>query len=647
MNRRVLRRGAVLTASSLCLSVLSGCEPAPRGEEPESGSLGRAALSPPVHKAFRVMSYNVRGPAEEDTGAWTWANRRAAVIQRILANSPDIVGTQESQRPTGGPDLPADLLAGLSGTYDVYDPGGGSPKLIFYKKGRFAYAPEVGKGNESLTNPYPSTDKCYPNATGKKISWVGLKDLSSGQVYLVVNTHLAFSAACAKGRLSEADEIADFLKSKPSTLPVVLMGDFNTDAQSDSTPGEKTIENLEANARLFRTARHDGTTDADTATFNSGWKARAPTGSARLDYILHNGGTLTSTAPSIDRTASSGLTPSDHYALLATLRGSLFAPGSTLTAVPNGASASTQLFFADLNGDGCADRISWNSAVGEGETWWARSRCDGGFDTAVKNEGAYSGVATTRFFFADVNGDKCADKILWRPTLGDGELRVYPSRCDGTFGERVAVTHAGSQSESTRYAFADVTGDGCADLLRWNPKERSGNFETFPARCGTTPSFGAAVVSTAGANTSEGTSVYFADVDGDKRADRILWNPAQEGGKTRVYRSTGAGAFALAFVHEEGTSGVSTSRFYFADVDGDGRADKIFWRPTFREGRMQIYLSSGSDFGSSPVMDNTGFSQAEATSFFFANLDGQGGADKVYWNPGAYNGDSKVFLALD
>ena len=45
----------------------------------------------------------------------------------------------------GGPDIPVDLYVGLSGTYSMCDPGGGSPKLIFYKKGRFALSPEVGQ----------------------------------------------------------------------------------------------------------------------------------------------------------------------------------------------------------------------------------------------------------------------------------------------------------------------------------------------------------------------------------------------------------------------------------------------------------------------------------------------------------------------
>ncbi|ATB39458.1 hypothetical protein CYFUS_004902 [Cystobacter fuscus] len=643
-------RARPVVVSSLLTSLLWGCGPQEAVPEDDAaaplGELRAAAVT--GHKAFRVMTYNVRGPL--DTGVRAWPNRKAAVIQRILANNADIVGVQEAQSPSGGPSIPADLIAGLTGTdkpYGVYNPGGGSPKLIFFKKSRFEIAPEVGSGNEALVNPYAASAECFSHAEGKKIAWVGLRDLSTGQVYFVANTHFAYSAICSLGRQKEAAQMGNFLVTKPAGLPVVAMGDFNTDAQSPSTPDESTMEDLESLGHLYRTARFDGTTREEDATFNNAWQGGTPsTKYSRLDYILHSGGEITSTSPSIDRTESGGLTPSDHFAVLATIRPSIFASCSTLTTVPSGTSASTQLFFADVTGDGCADRISWNYTAGEGETWVAKSGCDGSFAAAVKNEGAVSVVATTRFFFADVTGDGCADKILWRPTLADGEVRIYPSRCDGTFGDRVAFTAAASTSESTRLFFADVTGDGAADLLRWNPKERSGAFETFIARKGTTPSFGAAVRSTDGANTSEDTRVYFADVDGDGKADRLTWNPGQDGGRTRVYRSAGTGAFSFSFAHDEGTSGVDTSRFYFADVDGDGKADKIFWRPTFRQGRMQIYLSSGTDFGSSPLMDNTGFSGSENTDFFFANIDGRGGADKVYWNPGAYDGASKVFRAL-
>lgn len=482
---RFVRTGFVLSA--LLASLVGACGPqdgASSGDLPSRDVLlGEArAAATTGHKAFRVMTYNVRGPL--DTGVLAWPNRKAAVIQRILANNADIVGVQEAQAPAGGPSIPADLIAGLTGTdkpYGVYNPGGGSPKLIFFKKSRFEMAPEVGHGNESLVNPYAPGAPCFSHAEGKKIAWVGLRDLTSGQVYFVANTHFAYAAACSLGRLKEAAQMAAFLATKPAGLPVIAMGDFNADAQSTSTPGESTLEDLEAGAKLFRTARFDGTTGEDDATFNNAWDGTPSTNYARLDYIFHNGGVLTSSAPAIDRTESGGNTPSDHFAVLATLRPALFSAGSTFSPTPGGTSPATQVFFADVTGDGCADRISWNATLGEGETWVAISRCDGSFVAAVKNEGAFSAVSTTRFSFADVTGDGCADKVLWRPTLGDGEVRIYPGTGTNFAGSPVMDNTGYSGSENTTFAFADIDGRGGADKVYWNPNSYDGDTKVFRA----------------------------------------------------------------------------------------------------------------------------------------------------------------------
>ena len=278
-----------LVVSSVLTSLVWGCG---------SQEVGSGDAPPPVlqqgaagvtgHQAFRVMTYNVRGPA--DSGVRSWPNRKAAVIQRILANNPDIVGVQEAQSPSGGPSIPADLIAGLTGTdkpYAVYHPGGGSPKLIFYKKSRFELAPEVGSGNEALVNPYASSAECFSHAEGKKIAWVGLRDLLSGQVYFVANTHFAYAAECSLGRKKEAEQMGNFLASKPAGLPVVAMGDFNVDAQGLSTPDESSIEDLESLGHLHRTMRFDGTTREEDATFNNAWQGGTPsTKYNRLDYIL-------------------------------------------------------------------------------------------------------------------------------------------------------------------------------------------------------------------------------------------------------------------------------------------------------------------------------------------------------------------------
>ncbi|PTL82170.1 hypothetical protein [Vitiosangium sp. GDMCC 1.1324] len=54
--------------------------------------------------------------------------------------------------------------------------------------------------------------------------------------------------------------------------------------------------------------------------------------------------------------------------------------------------------------------------------------------------------------------------------------------------------------------------------------------------------------------------------------------------------------------HTAGTSGVSETRLYFTDVNGNGHADKLFWRPDYREGRIQVYLGSATGFAGAPLM---------------------------------------------
>ncbi len=75
--------------------------------------------------------------------------------------------------------------------------------------------------------------------------------------------------------------------------------------------------------------------------------------------------------------------------------------------------------------------------------------------------------------------------------------------------------------------------------------------------------------------------------------------------------------------------------FYFTDVNGAGHADKLFWRPDYREGRIQVYLGSATGFAGGPLMDNTGWSQSANTQYFF----------KVYWNHGAGDGSSRAYLS--
>jgi hypothetical protein len=121
---------------------------------------------------------------------------------------------------------------------------------------------------------------------------------------------------------------------------------------------------------------------------------------------------------------------------------------------------------------------------------------------------------------------------------------------------------------------------------------------------------------------------------GAKTADTATFNSSWKSPST-TFLST----------HTGGSSGVPTTRLYFTDVNGDGHADKLFWRPDYREGRIQIYLGSATGFAGGPLMNNPGYSQSANTQYFFADLDGSGATDQIYWNHGADGGNSRVYLS--
>ncbi|MFY0533842.1 FG-GAP repeat domain-containing protein [Nannocystis pusilla] len=135
------------------------------------------------------------------------------------------------------------------------------------------------------------------------------------------------------------------------------------------------------------------------------------------------------------------------------------------------------------------------------------------------------------------------------------------------------------------------------------------------------------------------------DVNGDGLADKIVWDPEAVEGRTRVYAGVGDGSFALLAEHTGGTSGVAASRFFHADIDADGHADKLFWRPSFRQGHPQLYLGRPDGFDPSPMMVNSGPSESADNRYFLADIDASGSHDLIAWDAGE-GGATRAYLAL-
>ena len=588
------------------------------------------------HQAFRVMTYNVRHVTNDDTGQYAWSARSSAVMETIAVNDPDIFGVQESSSQI----IQDDLVAAFDADYDRYQPPNGSPKTIFFKRSRFRrIETDEVEGFFGIPNPYQEGAACHSNASGRTAAWVKLEDLQSARGYLVVNVHVAHGAACGAARNAAAERLHTLFAEQSEGLSIVLIGDLNSDPQraSGHVPEDRVIELLEApqrSYRLLRSARH-GTTNASTATFNSAWK-QPSTSHLRLDYIFTSIADATTYHPAVDRREVGGISPSDHFPVLATIRHAPFAPDPIVDV--HDADHTSRLAFADVNGDGLVDKLTWSTTPGALRV--AAGDGTGRFEDPVLDPTPTA--AGESLFFADVNGDGCADRIAWGNAIEEGRLRVFLSSCDGTFSAQ-AQHSPGRQVPGTGWMFARIDDDPCEDRIAWDPSD--GKARVALSTCD--GSFGAELPSDDDAASSiPEVGIALADVTGDGLADKIAWDPTAFDGRTRIFAGNGDGTFSFLTDHTSGTSGVATSRFHYADIDGDGHADKLFWRDDFRQGHIQLYMGHADGFDAHPIMVNAGVSESPDARYFFADVDANGSSDLILSNLSEHPGETHVHLAL-
>ncbi|CAD5254969.1 MULTISPECIES: VCBS repeat-containing protein [unclassified Imperialibacter] len=280
--------------------------------------------------------------------------------------------------------------------------------------------------------------------------------------------------------------------------------------------------------------------------------------------------------------------------------------------------------FGTLSVPTKADKIYWNYNSSGGQTKVHVATGGGGFDvTSIDTPGSVS--SATKWFFADANGDGLADKIYWNPNVNSGQVTVYLSTGTGGFST-TSLYSTGSQSSNTKFNFADVNGDGIADKIYWLYSNNGGRIEVSLGQ--SSGLFSASVVPSNG-SVSTSTTFYFSDVNGDGLADKIYWNPSQSGGQTQVYLATSGGSFSSISVSSPGSVN-SDTRWTFADANGDGLADKIYWNPNFNGGQVTVYLATNSgSFSTTPIY--SGGSQSNNTSMQFVDVSGDGIVDKIYW----------------
>ncbi len=261
-----------------------------------------AAVALPA-QTLRLMTFNVRYPNPED-GVNIWENRRDLLVDTIRRYDPDILGTQEMYESQGdyiAEHLPRYRWLGISREGDHE----GEHMGVFYKKDR--YFP-VESGNFWLSEtPLIPQSMSWDVSLPRLVTWARFRD-TDGEEFWLYNTHFPHRGEDAVARLEAAKVIvADIARRVPADARLILMGDFNSSADSDVH--ELFTQNL---ADIWETApRKSG-----TETTSSGWDGR--TEGRRIDWILYRGKLRPMAAETVNFQRN-GRYPSDHYPFYAEL----------------------------------------------------------------------------------------------------------------------------------------------------------------------------------------------------------------------------------------------------------------------------------------------------------------------------------------
>ena len=252
--------------------------------------------------ALRIMSFNIRLPAESD-GVDYWETRKPLAVRMLREQQPDVIGLQELVKAQADylvRELPQYAWFGRGREAD----GGGEHMGVFYRKDRLKV---IESGDFWLSDtPDVAGSITWGHPHPRMVTWALFEQRSDGRRFYLFNTHLPYRDEDEAARLKGAQAIARHLATLPDDVPVVLTGDFNTTPDSD------------AHAVLAGILQDAWTTaprvEGIDATFH-GFTGKAD---RRIDWIFVRGAQLESITSVTTRW--NNRYPSDHFPLVATLR---------------------------------------------------------------------------------------------------------------------------------------------------------------------------------------------------------------------------------------------------------------------------------------------------------------------------------------
>jgi hypothetical protein len=259
---------------------------------------------------------------------------------------------------------------------------------------------------------------------------------------------------------------------------------------------------------------------------------------------------------------------------------------------------------ADADGDGRSDLVIFRKSTG---TWFTLLSLQGFQSSQVVTWGTGNDIPLV----ADFDGDRVIDRAFFRPA--DGTWNVLQSGAG--FATSFSVQW-GSRGDTP--LAGDVDGDGRADLVIWRPS--TGTF--YWLRSSTGYGTGQAVQ---WGNQSLGDIPMLADIDGDRKADLVIWRAST--GTWYWLTSSTEYSYSAAGIRQFGNRSLGDVPL-IGDIDGDSRADLLVWRAP--SGTWYWLTSSG---GYSPTRAGVRQWGAQHDVPVLIDADGDQVLDLTIWRP--------------
>jgi hypothetical protein len=221
---------------------------------------------------------------------------------------------------------------------------------------------------------------------------------------------------------------------------------------------------------------------------------------------------------------------------------------------------------------------------------------------------------------ADMDGDGLADLVVWSPATGTWRWLTSSSGYD----DRAArSTRWEDQGLGSIPLLADLDGDGKADLVLWRPA--TGTWHWLTSSSGYEQS---AAGSVEVRDRVVGDVPLVGDIDGDGKADLILWR-ASTGAWSWLTSSSGYRQAGGLMPAPGGDALVRVP--LLGDVDADGRAELIVWSmPAGGGARIDWAAASGGAKGFLSWSD-----RQTGDVPMLADVDRDRKADPIAWRPGS------------